>query len=132
VVLLKTWKINKAQDLPVLMDWYRAHGWGPEADPSIFPETGFIVKDHAATWLYQDKEGKMGWVAYQVINPRKNMVMAFKALHALYERVDQEASRMGLIILKQTVMHSSLKKLAIQHNYVVTEENLTSLVKRVP
>lgn len=128
---MKTREIDKSVDLPVLMEWYQAHGWDKAIDGSIFPSTGYMVDDHAALWIYLDQEGIMGWVAYQVINPRKNNALSFRALHLLYERVEQEAILRGLVLLKQTVMHSSLKKLAKQHNYVVTEENLTSFVKRI-
>lgn len=127
---MKTRRIEES-DLPELMLWYRGHGWGKDVTPDIFPSVGFMVDDHAALWFYEDKDGKLGWVAYQVTNPRKNIAMAFRALHLLYDRSEQEAVQNGLVILKQTVSHSSLKKLALQHNYIVTEDNLTSFVKRV-
>lgn len=125
---LKTCRINKDLDLPVLLDWYKHHGWDHLTE-EIFPSTGFIVPDHAAMWLFKDSDNVMGWVAWQVINPRKNTAMAFKALHLILDRIDQEAEALNLRILKQTVSHSSLKKLALNHNYLVAEENMTSFVK---
>ncbi len=127
---LKTCRINKDLDLPVLLDWYRHHGWD-QFTADIFPETGFIIHDHAALWMYVDKDSVMGWVAWQVINPRKNPAMSFRALHLLTERAEREAEKLGLHVLKQTVSHSSLKKLALRHNYLVAEENMTSFMKAI-
>lgn len=128
---MKTREINKESDMGTLLDWYQGHGWSDAVTANIFPELGFIVDDHAAVWLYVEKNNVMGWMAWQVVNPRKNMAMAFRALKFLYDRVDDEAHRLGLQMIKQTVSHSSLKKLALSHNYLEAEANLTSYVKAI-
>ena len=122
-------EIDKELDLDELWRWYRGQGWDSKRDDDIFPEIGYMVKDHAAVWVYIDSECKFAWVAFQVINPRKNMAMAMKALHLLYEKVEASCKGAGIKYLQQTVSHSSLKKLALQHNYAEGEGGLSSYWK---
>ena len=127
---MKTRRIDKELDLAELMEWYRGHGW-EDFSNMMFPPLGYMVDDFAAVWLFRDLEAGFGFLSWMVINPRKSPVMAFKALHMLYERVEEEAKAMGLKLLTCTVSHSSLKKLAIQHNYVRGDMGLTSYWKSV-
>lgn len=130
MVLVKTRRIDKELDLPELSRWYREQGWEDFSD-IMFPPLGFMVDDYAAVWLFKDEEAKFGWISWMVVNPRKNLAIAFKALHFLYERVEQESQQLGLKLLTCTVSHSSLKKLADQHNYVKGDMGLTSYWKSI-
>ena len=125
---MKTRRIKKPDDLPELIGWYHDHGWESISE-RMFPPTGFMVDDHGAVWLFVDEEARMGFMAWMVINPRKNRALAFRALHLLYDRVEREAANRGLSLLTHTVSHSSLKKLAEQHNYSQGDSGLTSYWK---
>jgi hypothetical protein len=127
---MKTRRIEE-QDLDELDIWYRAHGWENLIPDDLLPKRGFIVEDYAALWLYVDDSKAIAWVAFMVTNPRKNPAVAFKALHLLYDRVDREAEGLGIRHLIQTVSHSSLKKLAEQHNYMLGDKDLVSFAKKV-
>jgi hypothetical protein len=131
VVRLKTRRIVKGRDLPTIYSWYAGHGWNEQLPEKMLPTRGYIVDDLAALWLYVADDKSIGWIGHMVINPKKGAPLAFKALHLLYERVEAEASKLGLGMLTQTVHHSSLKKLAKQHNYVEGDVGLTSYWKKV-
>lgn len=90
-----------------------------------------MVDDHAAVWLFKDVDAKFGFMAWMVINPRKNRALAFRALHMLYERVERDAKDMGIKMITHTVSHSSLKKLALQHNYMQGDIELSSYWKAI-
>lgn len=118
-----------SDDLPTAYEWWIAAGW-PPMPPEMLPESGYIVDGLCAGWLYQanSRLAKPEWI---VGNPKADRAERSKALDLLINHIDEEAKRLGYSAQFTSTKNPALIKRLLAHGYVVSDEGVTHLVKKL-
>jgi hypothetical protein len=106
--------------------WYKAHKW-PTIDFSALPPTGLIVPGVCAGWLYltDSPTAILEWV---ISNPKSTQ--RDEGLNLLLKTLEGIARHKGYRNIFTGTKHSKLvRRLMIDHNYLLADENVTHLMK---
>lgn len=109
--------------------WYHEHGLG-DMPYRTYPDTGYIIPNLAAMWVYDAANAPMSFFAYHIINPKK-VAMGLKALEDITEFAEEIARVGGSKFIFQSLQHSALKNIADLKNYTKGDTNITHYWKEV-
>ena len=80
-------------DYPTLVKWYLARGL-PLPPRDLMPETGFIIDDVCAGFLYLT-DSKLALIDHYISNPNELAAVRDRALDTLTEELVREAKQWG-------------------------------------
>lgn len=109
--------------------WWGEQGW-PKIPKEMLPTTGWIIENVCAGWLYKANSAmaKLEWV---VGNPSIPAEKRSEGLNILIEHISQEARLSGYTALFTSTKHTRLIERLKQCGYVVGDEGVTHLFKRL-
>lgn len=116
-----------ADNHPKLVEWWTAQGW-PPVPMAALPKTGLIVDDCCAGFLYRT-DSTFALIEFIIANPKVENERRSKALDTLIEVLTKTAKEAGFVQLFTSTNHQNLIKRYTKHNYVVTDKNVTNLIR---
>lgn len=120
------------EDYPMLVSWWKGHGWAPVPEIAL-PKVGILIeKDgnaYSAGWIYFDTSGVVCQLEWVVTNPRNKPKESLQAIKLLLEAVDQVRDANGYSITQTACKSPSLIKLYMKCGFVKTDDGIVHLVK---
>lgn len=123
---------NKSQ-YAILDSWWKAHNW-PSITESLLPSIGFIVwqgiQPLTAGFLYTTNS-KFGVVEWVISNPLSDRIERDAALDLLIDQLIKTASELNIDTLFTTTKHAKLIERYKSHEFIIGDEKMTTLIRRV-
>jgi hypothetical protein len=120
------------EDHPMLMEWWKAHGW-PGVAKEVLPKLGLIVevdtKPIVAGWLYMDNSVGVCWLEWVVGNPDSRGREIIPAIAVLIDFMGKRALEMDYGVMLTGTRTSSLIRLYEKNGFEKTDEGVTHLIK---
>ena len=106
-------RLYDAEDYQTVRPWWDIRG-ETRVPKELLPSLGVVVEDAsdlvAASWLYRDVDGKLGWVAWTVTNPANSAFRSARAIQLLLGAMVSLAEEFSIPLLYAQVMQSGLSK----------------------
>jgi hypothetical protein len=122
-------QFNVLRDYQTVCGWWEAHGW-PQLPTNLLPANGFIVEGLCAGFLYKT-DSAFAILEFVVGNPSSDKIERGEALKVLIERAIESAREQGALVVFTSTEHPSLIEHYQTRGFVVTDKNMTNLVRRI-
>lgn len=116
-------------DYWTLASWWNAHNW-PCPDQEMLPETGFIVEDVCAGFLYKT-DSKIAWLEFIISNPKIEKEKRTQSLDLVISALCEEAKKLGFKVIFTSVQHKKLIQRYENHGFIVADNDMKNMVKRI-
>jgi hypothetical protein len=110
-----------------LCTWWELQKW-PSMGQDHLPENGFIVEGIAAGFLYKT-DSKFALMEFIIANPKTEKETRAQALDLVIDSLLNLAKELDFKSVFSSITHPKLLQRYQQHGFVVTDENMTNLVR---
>lgn len=116
-------------DYWTLTSWWHLHDW-PCPDQEMLPETGFIVEDICAGFLYKT-DSKIALLEFIISNPQTTKEKRANGLDILITALCEEAKKLEFKAIFTSVQHKKLIQRYENHGFVIADNDMKNMVKRI-
>lgn len=118
----------------LIRQWWAHHKW-PVMPPDMLPRTGYMAyvneKPIVAAFLYKMDTSKIGWLEWFVSNPDSTYDERTQGMDELFETSFAKAKEMGIGALFTSCKNESLLKRLQEKGFVITDQEMTNLIKTI-
>ena len=130
---MKTRELDLKTDYGDLKRWWRTWSW-PAVPEELLPGVGLIVESKtqklAMGFLYST-DSDFAWIEWITGNPDADKFQRREALDILIDELSERAKADGFTTVFTTMKHPGLIERALLHGFVVTDKDMTNLVRRL-
>lgn len=116
-------------DYPLLCSWWFEHGWNP-IPLELLPKMGYIVDDICAGFIYLN-DSKFCHLEWIISDPRSSKKERDETLNVLIDHLCSVAKDLGYTTVFSATKHESLVNRYKNKGFIVTDNNMTHLIKRI-
>jgi len=120
-------KFDKDKHYDTICSWWEKHQW-PKIPLTMLPQTGYIVDDLCAGFLYQT-DSNIAWLEFIISNPESTKDDRSKALDILIDRLSEDARGMGFTMIFSSINHSNLINKYEKNGFNIADKNMTNMVR---
>ncbi len=102
----------------------------PTFQDHFLPKTGFIIENTAVGFLYKT-DSSFCWLEWVVTNPKANSTDRNKALDLIVSKLLEEAKSSGFKIVFTSLQDTGLIERYSKHGFMITEKNMTNLIRGI-
>jgi hypothetical protein len=114
-------------DYPSLYSWWTAHKWQPVAIEAL-PKTGLVIEGVCAGFIYKT-DSNMCLIEWIISNPETDKNVRNDALDLLINKLVDTAKEMGFTLAFTSVQHQGLLKRYENHKFIVTDQQMTNMIR---